>query len=183
MMDDQKQLWLAEYKELGLEARQYNSEVYQTNRLMLPALIIGLLILYGAADKLPWLKIDDPGTYQVVFLGCVVISLIWICNVSRLAQVSRWHRDTIRDRECRLGLIGHGKVHARDEKNLFSKILRHNRLRFIGFGIYFYLLLNKMDCNQLLTLLCLMGGKEIISLLISVVVTFVICRFYSKDSA
>ena len=82
-MDDQKQLWLAEYKELGLEARQYNSEVYQTNRLMLPALIIGLLILYGAADKLPWLKIDDPGTYQVVFFGCVVISLIWICNVSR----------------------------------------------------------------------------------------------------
>ena len=68
-MDDQKQLWLAEYKELGLEARQYNSEVYQTNRLMLPALIIGLLILYGAADKLPWLKIDDPWDLSGGFFG------------------------------------------------------------------------------------------------------------------
>ena len=161
MLSEEKQLWLEEYKELGLEVRQFNSETYTTNRLMLPPLVIGLLVLYGEVDKFLGVEINNPdAVHQLVWFGCVVISLIWICNVSRLAQLSYLDRVTIRQREGNLGLKGHGNVYATDEKMVkdlpVTKILRHSRLRFIGFGIYFSLLLFKlksMDFHGVLSFL------------------------------
>ena len=48
---DENKLLLELYKELGLEVRQRSSERPATNRLMLPPLVIGLLVLYGKVEK------------------------------------------------------------------------------------------------------------------------------------
>ena len=144
---DDNKLLLELYKELGLEVRQRNSETYATNRLMLPPLVIGLLVLYGKVEKFLGVEFDNPeAIHRLVWFGCVVISLLWICNMSRLAQLSHWHLGTQRECEHKLGLIGHKKIAKKDakrEKQLpILKILRHSRLRFVGFWIYFTLLIS-----------------------------------------
>ena len=40
-----------EYKEAGLEFRHHDTQISAANRLMLPPLVIGLLVLYGEVDK------------------------------------------------------------------------------------------------------------------------------------
>ena len=142
MISDEKKLMLELYKELGLEVRQFNSETYATNRLMLPPLIIGLLVLYGEVEKFLGVEFNNPeAIYQLVWFGSFAISLIWICNMSRLAQLSHWNLETQRECEHKLGIKGHKKIHEMDKKrekdSSVSKILRHSRLRLVGFGIYF----------------------------------------------
>ena len=143
---DENKLSLELYKELGLEGRQRGSERTATNRLMLPPLVIGLLVLYGEVETFLGVEFDNPeAIYRLVWFGCVVISLIWICNMSRLAQLSHWYLETQRECERNLGLIGHQKIAKKDKKRgedlPVLNILRHSKLRFIGFGIYFSLLL------------------------------------------
>ena len=143
MSNDENKLSLELYKELGLEARQRSLETYATSRLMLPPLVIGLLVLYGEVEKFLGVEFKNPESiHWLVWFGCVVISLIWICNVSRLAQLSHWHLETQRQCERKLGLRGHRKIAKIDGKSFISKVLRHNMLRFVGFGIYFFLLLH-----------------------------------------
>ena len=142
MISEEKQLWLEEYKELALEVRQFATEVYQTNRLMLPTLVIGLLVLYGEVEKFVGVEIKNiEAVHRLVWCGCLTISLIWISNVSRLAQRVYLHRDTIRQHERKLGLIGHGKIVGVDQRSFVLRILGHGNLRLIGFGIYFSLIL------------------------------------------
>ena len=117
MLSDQKKLLLELYKELGLEGRQRGSERTATNRLMLPPLVIGLLVLYGEVETFLGVEFDNPeAIYRLVWFGCVVISLIWICNMSRLAQLSHWYLETQRECERNLGLIGHQKIAKKDKK-------------------------------------------------------------------
>ena len=147
MLSDQKKLLLELYKELGLEVRQRSSERSATNRLMLPPLVIGLLVLYGEVGKFLGVEFKNPeAIHWLVWFGCVVISLIWICNMSRLAQLSHWHLETQRECERKLGLIGHQKIAKTDEKKAkdspFPIVLRHSKLRFVGFWMYFTLLLS-----------------------------------------
>ncbi len=181
MTSEEKELSLALYKEAGLEVRQFHWEVYVTNRLMLPPLVIGLLVLYGEVEKFIGVEIKNPeAVHQVVWFGCVIISLIWIFNVSRLAQLAQWHRETVRDCESKLGLEGHKKIAKTDEESTFSKILRHSILRFIGFGIYSALLLTyilkSMNFNFLNE-----TSISLIAILGSAVVPFLIWRFYFKN--
>ena len=191
MLSDQKKLWLEEYKELGIEVRQFNSETYATNRLMLPPLVIGLLVLYGEVEKFLGVEIKNPdAVHQLVLFGCVMISLIWICNVSRLAQLSYLDRATIRQREYNLGLKGHGKIYAIDEKMVkdlpVTKILRHSGLRLVGFGTYFFLLLHfmlkSMDFIKVPSLL--IGWHDVLILLFAILggggMSFLIWRIYFK---
>ncbi len=185
------------YKEVGLAVRQFTSEVYATNRLMLPPLVIGLLVLYGDVTKFLGVEFQNAeAVHCLVWFGCVIISLIWICNVSRLAQVIHWHFETMRQCECELGLIGHRKIAQLDEKLGVSKILRHNVLRFIGFWIYFSLLLNVLPTSIFFyeTLIpwfsivasgvlspgqiLLAGGTNIISIGVSAVLSFGIWCLY-----
>ena len=181
MTSDENKLQLELYKELGLEVRQYNSEVYATNRLMLPPLIIGLLVLYGKFEKFLGVDINNSeAVHQLVWFGCVIISLIWIFNVSRLAQLGHLHRETIRQCECKLGIKGHRKIAAIDKNSSISKIVRHNMLRFIGFGIYFALLLFKLKSINFLALLKSIGCCEVVSILVSGGVSFGIWYFYFK---
>ena len=143
MSNDENKLSLELYKELGLEARQRSLETYATSRLMLPPLVIGLLVLYGEVETFLGVEFKNPeAIHWLVWFGCVVISLIWICNTSRLAQLSHWHLETQRQCERKLGLRGHRKIAKIDEKSFISKVLRHSMLRFVGFGIYFFLLLH-----------------------------------------
>ena len=84
------------YKEVGNAVRQSISEVYATSRLMLPPLVIGLLVLYGEVKKFLGVEFQNAETlHYLVWSGCVIISLIWIFNVSRVAQVVHWHLETI----------------------------------------------------------------------------------------
>ena len=189
MISDEKKLTLELYKELGLEVRQFNSETYATNRLMLPPLIIGLLVLYGDVEKFLGVEFQNAeAVHWLVWLGCVLISLMWICNISRLAQLARWHLETSRQCEFKLGLIGHRRVFAIDENSRVSKILRHSALRFFGFGIYFSLLLTfplqSMDFSEVPTALKFIVSSETHIALIAVIVSgglsFWIWYFYLK---
>ena len=104
MLNDEKKLSLELHKELGLEVRQLNSETYKANGLMLPALVIGLLVLYGEVETFLGVRFENSGAiHRIVWVGCVVISLIWICHMSRLAQLARWHRETQKRCELHIG--------------------------------------------------------------------------------
>ena len=132
-----------EYKEAGLEFRHHDTQISAANRLMLPPLVIGLLVLYGEVDKFLGVEFKNPeAVYQLVWVGCLIISLIWVFNVSRTAQLVHSHLDTRRKNAEIFGLRGHTKIFIMDKDSGFSKIFRHNKLRLVGFGIYFSLLLN-----------------------------------------
>ena len=189
MTSEEKKLTLELYKELGLEVRQFNLEVYTTNRLMLPPLVIGLLVLYGEVEKFLGVEFQNAeAVHWLVWLGCVLISLMWICNVSRLAQLAHLNRETLRECERKLELKGHRKIAEMDGKSTVSKVLRHSVTRFIGFWIYFSLLLTfmlkSMDFNEGPTLLRFIVSSEthiaLIAVIASGVLSFWIWYFYLK---
>ena len=138
------------YKELGRETRQLNMETYATNRLMLPALVIGLLVLYGEVEQFLGVKIENAvAVHKLIWFGCFVISFMWIFNMSRVAQLSRWNRETAHAYESELGLIANRRLFALD--NTFSPLLlRHSNLRFFGFGIYLFLLLLSFPWREII---------------------------------
>ena len=147
MSNDNNSNLLEQYKELGLQFRYYASEITLTNRLMLPPLIIGLLVLYGEVEKFLGVEIHNPkAVHQLVGLGCIAISMIWVFNVSRIAQLQQVNLDTLIKCEEELGLKGYLTV-TKIDKTMgsilpLSKILRHHVLRLIGFWIYLSLLLS-----------------------------------------
>lgn len=184
MISEDNKLLLELYKELGYAVRQSTSEVYETNRLMLPPLVIGLLVLYGDVDKFLGVEFQNAeAVHDLVWFGCVIISLIWICNVSRLAQLVHWHLETMRQCESKLGLKGHKKIAQKDEKLAISKILRHNSLRLLGFGIYFYLLLNvppTIFCCETLIPWFSIGASVVLSFGIWYLYFFILSKTPSK---
>ena len=146
MSNDNNRELLEEYKELGLQFRHYVSEINSTDRLLLPPLVIGLLVLYGKVEKFLGVEIQNPmAAYRIIWCGCLFMALIWVSNVSRLAQVLRVNSEALRESETKLGLKGYTKIaeiDVRMETDLpESKILRHHVLRLICFCVYFSLLL------------------------------------------
>ena len=138
--DEHKLLEL--YKELGADVRHFDRHVYIVNFQMVPALVIGLLVLYGGIEKFVGVEFANPkAVYTIVWIGCCIISLMWIIAVSRFAQVFHIHMKTRRQCERKLGLNGHRKINHMDKKSRFSKLTSHYRLRLFGFGVYFFLLL------------------------------------------
>ena len=134
-----------EYKEAGLEFRHHDTQISAANRLMLPPLVIGLLVLYGEVDKFLGVEFKNPEAARLlIWSGCMIISLIWVFNVSRTAQLVHSHLDTRRKNAEIFGLRGHTKIFIMDRDSGFSKIFRHNKLRLFGFGLYFFLLLLKL---------------------------------------
>ena len=134
-----------EYKEAGLEFRHHDTQISTANRLMLPPLVIGLLVLYGEVDKFLGVEFKNPEAARLlIWSGCMIISLIWVFNVSRTAQLVHSHLDTRRKNAEIFGLRGHTKIFIMDRDSGFSKIFRHNKLRLFGFGLYFFLLLLKL---------------------------------------
>ena len=150
MLTNREKNLLELYKELGHEVRQLNMETYATNRLMLPALVIGLLVLYGEVKQFLGVNIENvEAVYVLVWVGCLVISFIWIINMSRVAQLGRWHRQTAHACESELELIGHRRIVALDAV-FVHQWLRHSNLRFFGFGIYLFLLLASFPLREII---------------------------------
>ena len=145
MLSDQKKLWLEEYKELGLQFRYYAMEISTANRLMLPPLIIGLLVLYGAVEKFVGVELKNPeAAHRLIWFGSAIISLMWVFNVSRLAQMMHVILNILKKKEKKLIKedMTIADMDKRMEKEIpYSKWLRHHILRLTGFGIYFTLLL------------------------------------------
>ena len=134
-----------EYKEAGLEFRHHDTQISAANRLMLPPLVIGLLVLYGEVDKFLGVGFKNPEAARLlIWSGCMIISLIWVFNVSRTGQLAHSHLDTRRENAEIFGLRGHAKIFIMDQDSGFSKIFRHNKLRLVGFWVYLCLLLLKL---------------------------------------
>ena len=159
---------------------------------MLPALVIGLLVLYGGITKFIGIEFDSPdAVYLIVWIGCVLISLMWIIGVSRCSQVFHIHAKTRQQCECLLGLNAHRKIAQMDKRSKFlkrrySKFLkwRHYELRLLGFWVYFSLLLFR--CPVDFTDWGILNDYLFtLSITISSVVTFLVwfCHFYKKLKA
>ena len=134
---------MEEYKEHGLEFRHHDTQISAANRLMLPPLVIGLLVLYGEVDKFLGVEFKNPeAAHLLIWSGCLIISLIWVFNVSRTAQLIHSHLETRRKNSEIFGLRGHAEIYERDKNSSAPNILRHYNIRLVGFGIYFALLLN-----------------------------------------
>ena len=130
------------YKELGADVRHFDRHVYIVNFQMVPALVIGLLVLYGGIKKFVGIEFQHPDAiYPIVWIGCCIISLMWIIAVSRFAQVFHIHMKTRRQCERELRLNGHRKINHMDKESRSSKWISHYRLRLVGFWVYFSLLL------------------------------------------
>ena len=137
--DEHKLLEL--YKELGSDVRHFDRHVYIVNFQMVPALVIGLIVLYGGINKFVGIELKHPdAVYPIVWVGCILLSLMWIIAVSRFAQVFHIHMKTRQQCECLLGLNGHRKIRQMDKKSRFSKWIGHYKLRLFGFWMYFSLL-------------------------------------------
>ena len=144
--DSDEHKLLEEYKELGLQFRHFASEITSTSRLMLPPMVIGLLILYGNIGKFVGMDINNPtALYWLIWVGCAILSLLWIFNVSRLTQVLNRNSKTLTEGEDTLKLKGHTKITEMDEEPGAPIILRHRHLRFLGFWAYFSSLLNVLE--------------------------------------
>ena len=99
--DEHKLLEL--YKELGSDVRHFDRHIYIANFQMVPALVIGLLVLYGGIKKVLGIEFEhSDAVYPIVWMGCVLISLMWIIAVSRFAQVYYIHARTRQQCECLL---------------------------------------------------------------------------------
>ena len=176
--DEHKLLEL--YKELGSDFRHFDRHAYIVNFQMLPALVIGLLMLYGRVKKFGVVEFESDRVYVIVWLGCLLISVMWIIGVSRFAQVFHIHAKTRQDCECLLGLNGHRKIAQMDNQAKFLK-LPHYKFRLFGFWLYFCLLLFRcpiVDFTDLGVLNYSLFALSII--IISSVVTVLIwlCHFY-----
>ena len=146
MSNDNTKNLLEEYKELGLQFRHYISEINSTDRLLLPPLVIGLLVLSSKVERFLGVEIQNPmAAYRVIWCGCLFMALIWVFKVSRLAQVLRVTSETLRENETKLGLQGYTKIaeiDVRMETHLpESKLLRHHVLRLFCFYAYLSFLL------------------------------------------
>ena len=109
---------------------------------MVPALVIGLLVLFGGAKKVVGIEFEQSeNVYVIVWIGCLLISLMWIIAVSRFAQVFHIHAKTRQQCECLLGLNGHSKITQMDKGLRIPKLTSHYMLRLFGFWVYFFLLL------------------------------------------
>ena len=140
LSDEHKLLEL--YKELGSDVRHFDRHIYIVNFQMVPALVIGLLVLYGGIKKFVGVEFANPkAVYTIVWIGCFLISLMWIIAVSRFAQVYHIHAKTRQQCERKLKLNAHQRIPQLDKKSKFSKWTRHYILRLAGFGMYFFLLL------------------------------------------
>ena len=138
--DEHKLLEL--YKELGSDVRHFDRHIYIVNFQMVPALVIGLLVLYGGINKFVGIEFKQPeNVYVIVWIGCLLISLMWIIAVSRFAQVYHIHAKTRQQCECLLGLNGHSKIAKMDKGLRMPKLTTHYMLRLVGFWVYFSLLL------------------------------------------
>lgn len=138
---------LEEYKELGLQFRHYASEIASTNRLMLPPLVIGLLVLCGEVQKFLGVELHNAETvHSLIWSGCFMIALMWVFHVSRLARILQENLNTLRKSERKLGLDGHTNIAKMDFHMAqilpYSKILVHHVMRLIGFWIYLSALLS-----------------------------------------
>ena len=130
------------YKELGSDVRHFDRHIYIANFQMVPALVIGLLVLYGGIDKFVGIEFEkSENVYEIFWIGCLLISLMWIIAVSRFAQVFHIHAKTRQQCECLLGLNGHRKIAKMDKGLRIPKMTSHYMLRLFGFGVYFFLLL------------------------------------------
>ena len=168
-----------EYKEAGLEFRHHDTQISAANRLMLPPLVIGLLVLYGEVDKFLGVEFKNPEAARLlIWSGCLIISLIWVFNVSRTAQLVHSHLDTRRENAEIFGLRGHTKIFIMDRDSGFSKIFRHNKLRLVGFGLYLYLLLLKLESMDLIEFI--QGNIQWIAFIVSVYFPFWIYYLYFK---
>ena len=138
--DEHKLLEL--YKELGSDVRHFDRHIYIVNFQMVPALVIGLLVLYGGINKFVGIEFKQPeNVYVIVWIGCLLISLMWIIAVSRFAQVYHIHAKTRQQCECLLRLNGHSKIAKMDKGLRMPKLTIHYMLRLFGFGMYLFLLL------------------------------------------
>ena len=180
MSNDSNKELLEEYKELGLQFRHYATEITSTSRLMLPPMVIGLLILYGNVGKLVGVGINNPtAAYWLIGVGCAIISLMWITNVSRLTQVLNRHAKTLREGEANLELKGGTEIFCMDKKSSTPIILRHRHLRFMGFWIYFSLLLLNFVPGPVEALpLCITLPLSLIVVLLSGLLTLWIRKTY-----
>ena len=176
MSNDNNRELLEEYKELGLQFRHYASEITTTSRLMLPPMVIGLLILYGNVGKLVGVEIKNPtAAYWLIGVGCAIISLLWITNVSRLTQVLNRHAKTLREGEANLELKGGTEIFCMDDKSPTPIILRHRHLRLMGFWIYFSLLL--LNVLPRLLLNSVLGPVEALPLYITLPLSLILVLF------
>lgn len=147
MSDDNREL-LEEYKEIGLNFRLYVTELTSTTRLMVPAMVIGILILYGGIKQFAGVPIENPvGFHRSLWCGCVVISLLWIINVNRLAQLLNKNTAMLRETDEEhpaLQLKANLNITEMDYISRAPTILRHRYLRLIGFWVYLSLLVNAL---------------------------------------
>ena len=150
---------LEEYKELGLQFRHYASEIASTNRLMLPPLVIGLLMLCGEVQKFLGVEFhNSESVHSLIWSGCFMIALMWGFNVSRLARILEENLNRLKKSERKLGFAGHTDIAKMDfhiaQILPISKLLRYHIMRLIGFWIYLSALLSlsikSLNVNQVL---------------------------------
>jgi hypothetical protein len=179
--DEHKLLEL--YKELGIDYRHFDRQMYIINIQMLPALVIGLLVLYGGIKKFVGIEFDHPdAVYPIVWIGCFLISVMWIIGVSRCTQVFHIHAKTRQQCESLLGLNAHRKIAQTDKQSIIPTWLRlpHYKLRLFGFGVYFYLLLCRCPIVDFTDWGIPNHRLFALNIIISGIVTTLIwlCRFY-----
>ena len=181
--DEHKLLEL--YKELGSDVRHFDRHIYIVNFQMVPALVIGLLVLYGGIKKVLGIEFEhSDAIYPIVWMGCVLISLMWIIAVSRFAQVYHIHARTRQQCECLLGLNGHSKITQMDKGLRIPKLTSHYMLRLVGFGVYFCLLLIRCPFDNVIEFIEGISGNYCLYLLcfiLSAAITGVIWwRYFDK---
>ena len=77
MSNDNNRELSEEYKEIGINFRLYVTELTSTTRLMVPAMVIGMLILYGGVKQFAGVLIENTVTFhQSLWCGCVVIPFL-----------------------------------------------------------------------------------------------------------
>ena len=181
--DEHKLLEL--YKELGSDVRHFDRHIYIVNFQMVPALVIGLLVLYGRIKKLGPIEFENSDdVYVIVWIGCILISLMWIIAVSRFAQVFHIHMKTRQQCECLLGLNGHRKIGQMDKGLRMPKLTTHYMLRLVGFWVYLFLLLIRCPFDNVIEFIEGISGNYCLYLLcfiLSAVITRVIWwRYFDK---
>ena len=152
MNNDNNRELLEEYKEIGLNFRLYVTELTSTTRLMVPAMVIGMLILYGGIKQFAGVPIENfVGFHRSLWCGCVVISLLWIVNVSRLTQLLNTNTTMLREADKKypaLKLKANLNIAKMDCISRAPTILRHRSLRLIGFWVYLSLLVNVLSSHS-----------------------------------
>ena len=152
MSNDNNRELLEEYKEIGLNFRLYVTELTSTTRLMVPAMVIGMLILYGGIKQFAGVPIENPVAFhQSLWCGCVVISLLWIVNVSRLTQILNKNTAMLTEADEKypaLQLKASLNIKKMDCISRAPTILRHRYLRLISFWVYSSLLVNVLSSRS-----------------------------------